>query len=234
MNKTIDFQWEMTEENFRRMMAEEQTQDIFGAVRFGEYLVEFRCTGGGLDDQYHIPTTDVYHYGEEGIEEYALADGVPYKLLDEEFRVPKRRRLESFKQAFENLVLSHLEKAPYTELFWSCAACDTVSHEAWNPQTKEALPKQDEMRVHTDIGDIVVASKGDKSYPGVWVGLERNGKRFDIAMVEVDQDVDPDDPCEFPLLKAHIYSVYAYEDDPLYDYDADAYLIDKYLEETAN
>lgn len=101
---SIDFQWELTEENFRRMMAEEQTPDIFGSLRFGEYLIEFRCAVSGYDDNYHIPVTDIYIYGEEGHEEYSLSDGTPYRILDEEILVPKRRTLESFKRRIMAIV----------------------------------------------------------------------------------------------------------------------------------
>lgn len=104
----IDFQWDLTEENFLRMMAEEQTTDIFGSLRFGEYLIEFRCTGGGYDDDYHIPTTDIYIYGESGPEEYSLSDGTPYKLLDEEIFVPKRRTLAGFRYRIESMVCERL------------------------------------------------------------------------------------------------------------------------------
>lgn len=223
---SIDFRWEVTEENFRRMMAEEQTTDIFGSLRFADYLVEFRCAGSGYDDDYHVPVTDIYIYGEEGIEEYALANGVPYRLLDEEIIVPKRRTLESFKRRVQAIVYEKLGDGE-SELCDELVYKPTRSHQDWNPQKKEPLPiAEPEIRVPTDIGTIVVVSKGDYvGYPGVWVGLERKGKRFDVAMVEVDQD-PYDEPND--LLKVHVYCTDPAHDDPIYAYTTDAAEIDKY------
>lgn len=214
----IDFQWELTEENFRRMFTDTDETDIFGSVRFGEYLVEFRMTAPGMDGELHVPTTDVYHYGEEGCEEYYLCDGTPYHLLDEEIAVPKRRTLESFKRRVEAIVYEKLGDGD-SELCDEFAYLPTRSDKDWNPTNDP------EIRVQTRLGTIVVSAKdGGGDYPGVWVGLERKGKRFDVAMVEVDQD-----PYDEPdLLKVHVYCTDPAHDDPICAYTTDAAEIDKY------
>lgn len=228
----INFQWELTEENFRRMFTDTAETDIFGSVRFGEYLVEFRMTNPGMYDEPHFLTTDVYHFGEEGCEEYYLCDGTPYHILDEEFDIPRRRSLDGFKRAVEKEVIERVT----THRFWGnykseistlLAARPTLSHEAWNPKSgaKEAWTGDQDLRVQTRLGTIVVSSKdGGGDYPGVWIGLERKGRRFDVAMVEVDQD-PYDDP---NLLKVHVYCTDPAHDDPIYAYTTDAAEIDKY------
>ena len=228
MMAEINFVWDITEENFRRMMAEEQTSDIFGTLRFGMYLVEFRCTVSGLDDDYHIPTTDVYIYGESGPEEYELCNGAPYRLLEDEIRVPKRRTLDAFKRSVENIVYEMVNG--YSEIKIKHAYVPTKSYADWNPvESKGEVDeiKPGEMRIPTIIGDIVIQDKGYTGtcgYPGVYIGLDR-GKVFDIAMVEVDQD----DADEEPLLKCHVYSNEPSHDYPIFDLHTDAQKIDKCL-----
>lgn len=226
MKTNMNFRWDLNEHNFKRMMREEQTPDVFGSVRFGEYLVEFRCTGGGYDDDYHLPTTDVYHYGESGIEDFHLADGTPYKILDTEFKVPRRRSLAGFIKAFEDEVLSDLFTSE-TDIDLRLALAPTLSHADWNPKPMD----ETELRVPTMIGDIVVKDKGygkTSGYPGVYVGLERNGKLFEVAMIECDQEFDED---EGPLLKCHVYCADPAHDDPIYDYTTDTAKIDSFLSE---
>ena len=43
------FDWDLTDENFKAMMKEEPHSGIFGSVRIGTFLVEFRCVGDGMD-----------------------------------------------------------------------------------------------------------------------------------------------------------------------------------------
>lgn len=129
----IDFQWDFTDANFTRMMNHEITPDVFGSVRFGLILGEFRCTGGGYDPEHHVPTTDIFVWGKSEAE-YPYIDnylkcGMPYLLLDDEIPVPKRRLLDNFKVAFELRVIDWLNgdgKIHYTE-----AIQETVSRKAW-------------------------------------------------------------------------------------------------------
>ena len=226
MKTNVNFQWDLNEHNFKRMMREEQTPEVFGSVRFGEYLVEFRCAGGGFDDDYHIPITDVFHYGESGVEDCYLEDGTPYKILDAEFKVPKRRSLAGFIKAFEHEVLSDLLTSE-TDIDPRLVVAPTLSYADWNPKSRNAT----ELRIPTMIGDIVVRDKGygkTGGYPGVYVGVERNGKPFDVAMIECDQEFDED---EGPLLKCHVYCTDPAHDDPIYDYTTGPAEIDRFLSE---
>lgn len=142
MKTNVNFKWDMTEENFRRMFSDTEETGIFGSVRFGEYLVEFRMTNPGLADDHHEPTTDVYHYGEDGPEEYVLCDGTPYHLLDEEFTVPRRRSLEGFMRAVENEVIERITTRTWcgytSEINALDATCPTLSNEVWNPKPADA------------------------------------------------------------------------------------------------
>lgn len=142
MKTNVNFKWDMTEENFRRMFSDTEETGIFGSVRFGEYLVEFRMTNPGLVDDPHEPTTDIYHYGEEGPEEYVLCDGTPYHLLDEEFTVPRRRSLDGFMWAFEDEVIERIMTRRWcgynSEIDAMGAIQDTLSNEVWNPKPADA------------------------------------------------------------------------------------------------
>lgn len=142
MKMNVNFRWDLTEKNFRRMFRDTDETGIFGSVRFGEYLVEFRMTNPGLADDHHEPTTDVYHYGEDGPEEYVLCDGTPYHLLDEEFTVPRRRSLEGFMRAVENEVIERITTRTWcgytSEINALDATCPTLSNEVWNPKPADA------------------------------------------------------------------------------------------------
>jgi len=224
----IDFQWNLTEENFKAMMRHEQRTNLFGGVRFGHMSVEFRCTGGGYDDDYHVPTTDVFLLGEHdfGCQEYFMRTGAPYVILDDEFVVPVRRTLDGFKAAFEQIVTDWVNERDDMKPF----ACDykTATMTDWGnrPEDFGEEPESQEIRIETSIGTIVVTDKGDtKNYPGVWIGIERSGGLFDIAVVEVDQS-DKELPA---LFEARIYSTDIDNDSPIFDYKADAEHIDQYL-----
>lgn len=109
----INFVWEMTDEQFESIQTEEQSPDMFGAVYFGNLLIEFRCAGGGYDPEYHIPIMDMYIYGTyDDIYEYNM-NGVPYKFLDDVcLSIPNVRSKEEFQAEFEEEILDLLNERP--------------------------------------------------------------------------------------------------------------------------
>lgn len=119
----LDFVWKLTEDGFRKIRFDVQDTDVFGAMHVGKILVEFRCNGGGYDDEYHECTNDVYVFGEsdEGLDLWVKDN--PYKLLDDEIYIPKRRTVEGFKRACERSMLDFLNAHPDLIKF---ATTDTV------------------------------------------------------------------------------------------------------------
>ncbi len=67
--------------------------------------------------------------------------------------------------------------------------------------------------METALGQLEIQESGytAENYPGYVVSLVRNGKRFDFAMIEVDQT----DSKEEPLLKAHVWD--DKNEDPVFD-----------------
>lgn len=211
----FNFEWDLTDENFGAMMKEEARSGLFGSVRIGTFLVEFRCTCDGMDPDYHLPTTDVYIFGKEDPEENCcvnqyFANGTPYLQLDDEIVIPKRRDLEHFRVAFELRFVDWLQNAgkKYWEEIWK----PTVSKDAWDTGNPDQPAPSDpsEIRVYTPHGALRAKVVRSKYYPGIWVDIERPDGSFGVALIEVDL-VDND----VPMLKAHIYK--PGEDEPVYD-----------------
>lgn len=122
----LDFVWKLTEDGFRKIRFDVQDTDVFGAMHVGRILVEFRCNGGGYDPEHHECTNDVYVFGEsDQLQDLWVGDN-PYKMLDDEIAIPKRRTIESFKSACEKAMIDFLNAHPY--LIWY-AAMDTVVEE---------------------------------------------------------------------------------------------------------
>lgn len=69
----------------------------------------------------------------------------------------------------------------------------------------------DGVRNETKLGTLYAYACNDSDYPGILVGLERNGIRYEFAWVEVDQWSE-DDP---PVMKIHVFDTE--KDDPVYD-----------------
>ena len=109
----LNFVWKLTEDGFEKIRFDKQDTDVFGAVHFGRMMVEFRCNGGGFDDEYHDCTNDMYIYGDadEGMEEW-MRDNTPYRILDDDLPVPKRRTMDGFKRAVEQNILDYLNEHP--------------------------------------------------------------------------------------------------------------------------
>jgi len=84
-----------------------------------------------------------------------------------------------------------------------------------------------EVRVKTSIGTLVARTHHCDSYPGIYVGLDRNGEHFGTALIEVDQD-DP----ENPVLKAHVYNADPHKEEPEFDKHITPDEIDYYFAET--
>ncbi len=211
----FNFEWDMTNENFRAMMKEEARSWLFGSVRIGTFLVEFRCTCDGMDPDYHLPTTDVYIFGKEDPEESCcvnqyFANGTPYLQLDDEIMIPKRRDLEHFKIAFELRFVDWLQNAG--KKYWEEIRKPTVSKYAWDTGIvkEEESAECQELCIDTPYGTLIAHGSPDHYYPGFWLSLKRPNGTFDMAYIEVDL-ADND----VPMLKAHIYK--PGEDEPVYD-----------------
>ena len=232
MKNKIDFQWSITESDFHAMMQHELRSDLFGSVRFGDFAVEFRCSNNGLDEAEHVPVTDFYLFGYDRRLDnvgyvHEMRDGQEYMILDDDFMVPTRRSLSRFKRDFEKLVDDYISDmwGEYIEH----AESRTLPYSAWwsnEPEKKDPVDDED-LVVATNIGNIVVRTKADsKEYPGVWIGISRNGKEFDVAMIEVDQVSN--DPA---IMNVHVYSANPSKDEPVFDYSAGPMSIDNYFEQ---
>lgn len=134
MKNKIDFQWSITEANFKAMMQHERRSDLFGSVRFGNFEIEFRCSADGLDEEFHDPVTDFFLYKCDrrfDTEGYVneMRDGTEYMILDDDFRIRTRRSLSRFKRDFEKLVDDYIDKmgSKYIEH----AELQTLPYSAW-------------------------------------------------------------------------------------------------------
>lgn len=113
MDKKFNFVWEITEEGFKSIRCNEQSPDVFGALHFGRLLLEFRCAGGGYDDDYHPCISDLFIYGKHDVWYDWYVNGVPYTFYEgDDFIVPKRRTIEGFKKACEQGVIRFLNQHP--------------------------------------------------------------------------------------------------------------------------
>ena len=211
MNKNIDFQWDLTEENFRKMMAVD-SGDVYGDVRFGDMLVEFRYS---YDGEEKSVVSDMFLFGEhdiaDGVQEY-MANDQPYFMLDEDMPIPSRRTLDSFKKRFEAIVFEKLgdEDSSINDKY----VCTTTrTHDEWYPDSKNKYVPQGPYKivasVPTILGDLVVMDVHDPEYPGFRIGVKRPGEIFDPVWVEVCN--------ETKTLQAHVYSSDKYIDEPVYD-----------------
>lgn len=68
-----------------------------------------------------------------------------------------------------------------------------------------------EEMISTKLGNLYAKPINDRNYPGIMIGLERNGVRYEFAWVEVDQYKENDKP----IMKIHVFGVE--DDDPIYD-----------------
>lgn len=83
----------------------------------------------------------------------------------------------------------------------------------------------DGVRKATDLGTLYAFPCGDSEYPGIMIGLERNGVRYEFAWVEVDQwDNDED-----PVMKIHVFDTEG--DEPVYDLNINADALNKMYKE---
>jgi len=126
----LDFQWHMTDEQYKFIRDEIKDKGIFGWMAVGNIIVEFRCVGGGYDDVFHFPVDDVYIYGQNDPELGYEIHGVPYLRLERDIDIPKRRTKEGFQRAFEQLVVSFI--TDNAELLVPEALNHTVTEKEWN------------------------------------------------------------------------------------------------------
>jgi len=128
----IDFQWDMTEENFRAMMKEECREDLFGSVRFGKMIVEFRCNGNGEDPDECQPVADLLLMGEhEEAKQYGYVAWCELTHMDLyciSLPIPRRRCFDRFKREFEQMIDRVF--TAYGELRKFCE-CETLERSAW-------------------------------------------------------------------------------------------------------
>lgn len=75
------------------------------------------------------------------------------------------------------------------------------------------------MNINTNLGCLEARVLDDPLYPGIAIGLNRNGNWIQMALVEVDQSE------EDPWLKVHAYSI-SY-DEPIFDGSDDVYAVNK-------
>ena len=87
--------------------------------------------------------------------------------------------------------------------------------------------KPEKVRVTTSVGTLVATTYPNKYYPGIYVGLDRNGKHFGAALIEVDQD-----DTKSPTLKTHVYDADPNNDEPEHDMHISMEEIDTYMTET--
>ena len=119
----LNFVWKMNQDGFEKIRFDKQDTDVFGAMHVGQILVEFRCNGGGYDFDYHECTNDMYVFGETDEALDLWVGNNPYKMLDDELPIPKRRTMESFKRACERNMLDFLNE--HTDLI-RLATTETV------------------------------------------------------------------------------------------------------------
>lgn len=77
------------------------------------------------------------------------------------------------------------------------------------------------MNVETKLGSLKAWIANDIEYPGICVGLDRDGVRTIVAVIEVDESEDK------PVLKAHVYNTE--DDDPVFSLRESAEDIEKYF-----
>ena len=113
----LDFVWKLTEDGFAKIRTDEQSPDVFGSVHVGMLLVEFRCAGGGYDDDYHPCICDTFLYGRYNESLDYFVNGVPYDMIEYDPVIPKRRSIDHFKSAFERsfeaFLGEHTDLIPY-------------------------------------------------------------------------------------------------------------------------
>ena len=123
----LNFVWKLNEDGFEKIRTNEQSPDIFGAVHFGKILVEFRCTGGGYDDENHQCICDTFLFGKYNPDLDYWVNDVPYDMIEDgDPVIPKRRTMAKFRSAFEQNVLEYLNER--TDLI-KHAVADTVVDE---------------------------------------------------------------------------------------------------------
>lgn len=113
-DEEIDFQWDMTDEGFHRLMRPgnddaDDVSDYLGAVFFGNYKLEF--IWNDIAGAYN----NMFWYGKEEIpgNAYAYLDnGTPYEEIDPAFVIPMRRTFESFAKNIEAQIIKWLNDNP--------------------------------------------------------------------------------------------------------------------------
>ncbi|MBP5463023.1 MAG: hypothetical protein J6Y20_13015 [Lachnospiraceae bacterium] len=81
-----------------------------------------------------------------------------------------------------------------------------------------------EETISTKLGNLYVVMRNDKEYPGIMIGLERRGIRYEFAWLEVDQS----DEDEKPIMKVHVFDTR--NDDPVFDLN----ISEEYIKELWN
>ena len=81
-----------------------------------------------------------------------------------------------------------------------------------------------EETISTKLGNLYEKPINDFNYPGIMIGLERNGLRYEFAWLEVDQS----DENEKPIMKVHAFDTRS--DDPVFDLN----ISEEYIKELWN
>ena len=89
------------------------------------------------------------------------------------------------------------------------------------------MSKKPALEIETTLGTIQIKKSGftAEGYPGFVFSINRKGKCVDIALLEVDES----DPEEEPVAKVHVWGVG--HEDPIFDCELNAKMIDKMYEE---
>ena len=102
----IDFQWQMTKDEFDRLMHPVDTSENYcGAVHFGDCKLEFvfEYCGNNL----FVGFNNLYVYGKD--DGYAkLNDGTPYSYEDDMFNLPTVDDFDKWKAECENRIIYSL------------------------------------------------------------------------------------------------------------------------------
>lgn len=129
--KELDFQWEMTEEEFNRLMHPHDTSNNYcGAVHFGNCKLEFVFEHVHGDN--YVSFNNLYIYGNE--DGYAkLDDGTPYSYEDDMFCLPTVDDFGKWKAECERRIIHSLN---YDQNMWLPYALERTKVKEWYPHGK--------------------------------------------------------------------------------------------------
>lgn len=129
--KEIDFRWEMTEEEFNRLMHPHDTSNNYcGSVHFGDCKLEFVFEH--VNGDHYISINNLYIYGKD--DGYAkLDDGTPYSYEDDMFILPIIDDFGKWKDECERRIIHSLNN---DQNFWLPYALQKTKVHEWYPHGK--------------------------------------------------------------------------------------------------